>query len=68
MELKWSKKENDWIFKYPNRAAESMTNIFFDMIKIEKHIDYIDKKTLKEMLDERGFDHTSLKLTIYAKL
>lgn len=42
--LRWSKKENDWLFEYNDNAGKSLMNLFFDMLKIEKNIDWLKRK------------------------
>jgi len=42
--LRWSKKENDWLFEYNDNAGKTLMNLFFDMLKIEKNIDWIKRK------------------------
>ena len=75
--LKWSKQEKDWIFYYPDRIGQSMTALFFEMIKIEENISFhkkeineygkiVDKscvQNLKQFLTERGYDYTTFKIT-----
>lgn len=41
--LRWSKKENDWLFEYNDRNGKSLMNLFFDMLKIEKNINWLKK-------------------------
>lgn len=62
IKLVWSKKENDWLFSYPNNAGKSMMGIFFDLIKITGHrMDW--GETLEKKLRDRGYDPTTLKIT-----
>jgi len=42
--LRWSKKENDWLFEYNDNAGKTLMNLFFDMLKIEKNIDWLKRK------------------------
>ena len=42
--LRWSKKENDWLFEYNDKAGKTLMNLFFDMLKIEKNIDWLKRK------------------------
>lgn len=66
IELKWSNKENDWLFNYPDNAGKSMADVFFDMIKTTGHrTDW--KQDLKQMLEERGYDYSTLKITVKKK-
>ncbi len=74
--LNWSKRENDWMFHYPDRAGSSLMTILFEMLKIEENIRFhrmelkdgkqVERKnieTLKQMLTERGYDYTTFKIT-----
>lgn len=66
IELKWSKRENDWVFHYPDNAGKSMMGVLFDMVKISGH--RMDWETdLKTMLEERGYDYKSLRIFINKK-
>jgi hypothetical protein len=78
MEVKlfWTEKEKDWNFKYPDNAGGSMAGLFFDMLKIEENIKFLQPNilhpkdippTLIQFLEERGYDYTTLKLTIQKK-
>ena len=62
--LRWSVKENDWTFKYPDNKGKSLATIFFDMLKVENNLPFVDGKTLKELLTERGYDYKSFKITV----
>lgn len=42
--LRWSKKENDWLFEYNDNNGKTLMGLFFDMIKIEKNIDWLKRK------------------------
>ena len=42
--LRWSRKEKDWLFEYNDRGGKSLMGLFFDMLKIEKNIDWIKNK------------------------
>jgi hypothetical protein len=74
--LKWSKKEHDWEFHYPDNAGRSIRGVFFSMLRVEENISWIknelvngvptpkkNPQTLKEMLTERGYDYKTLKIT-----
>lgn len=88
--LRWSKKENDWLFEYNNNAGKSLMTLFFDMLKVEKNIDWLkqkfisfsvppkksdlkkvgwveipenERKNLKQILTDAGFDYTTLTIT-----
>lgn len=73
--VKWSKKENDWISKYPewpNRNARITGNAFFTMIQeFEKFMrsNWEGKPTgfisLRQYLKDGGFDPDSF--TIFVK-
>ncbi len=60
--LKWSNRENDWKFYYPDNAGCLMMGVFFDIIKTTGHrIDW--KEDLNKMLTDRGYDYKTLKIT-----
>lgn len=62
VKLIYSKKEKDLLFSYPDNADKSLMGIFFDMCTITGHrMDW--GQTLKEALESRGYDYTSLKIT-----
>lgn len=42
--LRWSKKENDWLFEYNDNAGKTLMGLFFEMLKIEKNIDWLKHK------------------------
>lgn len=42
--LSWSKKENDWLFEYNDKAGRSLMSLFFEMLKIEKNIDLVKRE------------------------
>ena len=72
IKLSWSKREKDWLFSYPNNAGKSLMDVFFGMMRIEENLRFLQPnilnpnavpQTLKEMLTERGFDYTTLKIT-----
>ncbi len=72
IKLSWSKKEDDWQFHYPDRMGNRLTGLFFEMLKIEENIRFLqpnildpDRKppTLKQMLTESGYDYKTLKIT-----
>jgi hypothetical protein len=42
--LRWSKRENDWLFEYNDNAGKSLMGLFFDMLRIEKNIDWIKRR------------------------
>lgn len=42
--LRWSKKEKDWVFEYNDNSGKTLMNLFFDMLKIEKNIDFLKRK------------------------
>lgn len=42
--LRWSKKHNDWVYEYSDNAGKSLTGLFFEMLKIEKNIDWFKRK------------------------
>lgn len=66
IELKWSKREKDWIFNYPDNDGCSLMGVFFEMTKTTGHrTDW--QEELKDMLEERGYDYTSLKITVNKK-
>jgi len=62
IKLRWSKKENDWQFDYPDNAGSTMTGVFFGMVKTTGHrTDW--QEELKAMLTERGYDYRTFKIT-----
>jgi hypothetical protein len=66
IKLKWSKKENDWIFDYPDNKGKSLMGVFFDMMKTSgNRTDWEDD--LKTMLTNAGYDYTTLKITVSKK-
>jgi len=66
IELRWSKRERDWLFNYPDNAGCTMMGVFFDMVKTTGHrTDW--QQELKKMLEERGYDYTTLKITCQKK-
>jgi len=42
--LRWSKKEDDWLFEYNDNAGKTLMSLFFDMLKIEENIDWLKRK------------------------
>lgn len=61
IKLCWSKKEEDWLFSYPDLAGKSLMGVFFDLIKTTGHrMDW--EQSLSNMLKERGYDPTTLKI------
>lgn len=76
--VKWSKKENCWISTYPewkNRNAKILGNNFFTMIhefEKSKSFDWQGKptgfKTLRDFLDEGGFDPDTFTIKVHAKI
>lgn len=66
IQLKWSKREKDWIFHWPDNQGSSLKGVFFEMIKTSGHrVDF--EQDLIKMLDERGYDYTTLKITCKKK-
>lgn len=62
IKLSWSKKENDWVFDYPDNSGHTMAGVLFEMIKTTGHrIDW--EEDLMTMLSERGYDYKTLKIT-----
>lgn len=76
--LKWSKKENDWVTKYPdwpNRNAKITGNSFFGLIReFEKFMskDWEGKPTgfttFRDYLSSGGFDPDTFTISVNAKL
>lgn len=76
--LKWSKREKDWVSKYPewkNRNAKITGNAFFDMIR--KFEEFISKDwqgnpteftNLRDYLSRGGFDPDTFTISVNAKL
>lgn len=62
IKLRWSKRERDWLFDYPDLAGKSLMGVFFEMMKTTGHrIDW--QEDLKSMLAEKGYDYQTLKIT-----
>jgi hypothetical protein len=73
--VKWSKKENDWLSKYPNRNGRITGNSFFTMIKqFEEFMskDWQGKPTgftsLRDYLSDGGFDPDTFTISVHAKI
>lgn len=76
--VKWSKKEKDWVSRYPewpNRNARITGGAFFDMIrKFEEFMskDWEGKPTgftnLRDYLSSGGFDPDTFTISVKAKL
>ena len=73
-EVVWSKKENDWVGKYPNRNGKIVTGSFFTMItEFEKFMSYnwkgerTDFKDFRTYLEEGGFDPDTFKISVKLK-
>jgi hypothetical protein len=72
--LKWSKKENDWLMKYPNNAGKGVGGTFFNMIrKLEEFMskDWEGKPTgftsLRQYLGDSGFDPDTFTISVQVK-
>ncbi len=65
--VKWSKKEKDWISKWPeweNRNAKILGNNFFTMIQeFEKY----KGEKLRKVISDAGFDPDSFTISVRAK-
>lgn len=62
IKLKYSKREKDYIFNYPDNAGCLLMGVFFDILKTNGHrIDW--QQDLKDMLTEHGYDYKTLKIT-----
>ena len=76
--VKWSKREKDWLSKYPeweNRNARITGNAFFNMIKkFEEFMskDWQGKPTgftnLRDYLSKGGFDPDTFTISVHAKI
>lgn len=66
IELKWSKNQRDWMFSYPDNEGCSIMCVFFDMLKVSEHRVTWDED-LKKMLEDRGYDYKTLKITVDKK-
>jgi len=65
--VKWSKKEQDWISKYPeweNRNARILGNNFFTMIQ---EFEKWKSEELRKVLSDAGFDPDTFTITVKAK-
>lgn len=75
--VKWSKREKDWQSRYPewkNRNGRITGNAFFYMIqKFEEFMSKdwegkpTDFKSLRQYLDDGGFDPDTFTISVYAK-
>ena len=66
IKLKWSKREKDWVFDYPDNNGKSLMGVFFEMTKTTgHHVDW--EENLKTMLTNAGYDYTTLKITVSKK-
>ena len=63
--IKWSKREDDFAVKYPNLNGGKLGYAL--MISLYRGLDVIYQKKLIAMLDEMGYDYTTLKITIKRK-
>jgi len=61
IQLRWSKKENDWVFNFPDNTGKTMMGTFFDMVKVETPTNDGDKGLI-DMLTERGYDYRTLNI------
>jgi len=62
IKLRWSKRENDWLFDGPDTKGHTMAGVFFDMVKTTGYrIDW--EEELIKMLTDRGYDYKTLKIT-----
>jgi len=76
--VKWSKKEKDWVSKYPeweNRNARITGNAFFDLIRCFEDFmskDYQGKRTdftnFRDYLSSGGFDPDTFTISVNAKI
>jgi len=76
--VKWSKKEKDWVSKYPeweNRNGRITGNSFFNMIRLFD--ESISKdwegnpgeyKSLRDYLETGGFDPDTFTISVNAKI
>ena len=65
--VKWSKKEQDWLSKYPeweNRNARILGNNFFSMIR---EFETWKGKSLRDTIKEAGFDPDSFTISVTAQ-
>ena len=65
--VKWSKKENDWISKYPeweNRNARILGNNFFTMIS---EFENWKKGKLRDVISNAGFDPDTFTISVRVK-
>lgn len=66
--VKWSKKESDWVSKYPdweNRNARILGNNFFEMIK---EFEKWKGESLRQVLINGGFDPDTFTISVNANL
>lgn len=65
--VKWSKRENDWVSKYPeweNRNARILGNNFFTMIQ---EYEKCKGESLRQVLINGGFDPDTFTISVKAK-
>lgn len=64
--MAWSKKEGDWIIKWPDREGKTLSGPFFDMTKTTGHrIDW--GEPLLKILEDRGYDATTFQISVQKK-
>jgi hypothetical protein len=66
IKLVWSKKENDWLYSYPDSSGKFMMSVFFDFPKLKIN-GCEGAPILKEFLEMNGYDSTTLKITCKKK-
>lgn len=61
VKLKWSKREKDWLFDWPDNAGATLAGVFFGMTQTTGHrTDW--QEDLKKMLTDRGYDYKSFRI------
>lgn len=62
IQLRYSVREKDWVFDYPDDSGWSLAGVFFEMTKTIGHkIDW--QQEFKQMLTERGYDYKTFQIT-----
>lgn len=65
LKVKWSKKENDFLISFPRSCDGSLINDY--LFNHQYWYDSRMKKSLKDELEERGYDLTTIKFSIKLK-
>ena len=63
---RWSKRENDLLYHYPQTSDGSVLAMFFESLRTQVTTDKVET-SLREELDKRGYDLKTLKFSIKRK-